>query len=87
MGRQRGPYDPEYPVGTLVEILDHESLARFRDSWTSHHPVSEGQLTHAGKTARVTRVGFYHGGGELYQLEGVQGLWHEGCLRLPETTS
>lgn len=25
-------------------------------------------------------VGFYHGGDELYGLEGVPGLWHKQCL-------
>ena len=27
------------------------------------------------------RVGFYHGGDALYELEGVPGVWHEVCLR------
>jgi hypothetical protein len=38
-------------------------------------------LKFADKIAKVKSVGFYHGGDELYELEGVLGTWHEQCLR------
>jgi hypothetical protein len=38
-------------------------------------------LKFAAKVAKVKSVGFYHGGGVLYQLKGVPGTWHEQCLR------
>jgi hypothetical protein len=45
-----------------------------------HHPLTEDQLPYAGVQSRVVDVGFYHGGGELYRVEGVPGIWHESCL-------
>ena len=32
----------------------------------------------------VSSVGFYHGGDELYVIEGIPGVWHEVCLSLAE---
>jgi hypothetical protein len=39
-------------------------------------------LTHAGAIAEVEKLGYYHGGDELYWLKGVPGVWHEQCLSL-----
>jgi hypothetical protein len=38
-------------------------------------------LDYADRVARVESVGFYHGGDELYKLQGITGIWHEQCLR------
>jgi hypothetical protein len=38
------------------------------------------QLEYAGRIAEVESVGFYHGGDELYKLQGLPGIWHEVCL-------
>ena len=79
MGKTRG-YDEEYPVGSRVRIIDEAKLEEFRKTWKWHHPLQEDQFLHAGATAVVREVGFYHGGDELYWLEGIPGVWHEECL-------
>jgi hypothetical protein len=38
------------------------------------------QLEYAGRTAQVKDVSFFHGGDEIYTLQGVPGVWHEECL-------
>jgi hypothetical protein len=30
--------------------------------------------------AKVKEVTFFHGGDEIYALEGIPGVWHEECL-------
>jgi hypothetical protein len=55
-------------------------LETFRREWRLHHALTEEQLQFAGRGARVKDVSFYHGGAELYTLEGIPGLWHEACL-------
>jgi hypothetical protein len=80
MGRTRGPYDAEFPASTLVRIADRAVLDRFLREWKLHHPLDASQCAFAGRTARVTKVGFYHGADELYSLEGIPGLWHEQLL-------
>jgi hypothetical protein len=80
MGRNKGAYNPEFPTGTVVRIADRPQLEEFMRSWRFHHPLSEDQLGHAGKEARVVGVAFYHGGDELYEVEGAPGIWHEACL-------
>jgi hypothetical protein len=87
MGRTQGPYREEFPVGTAVRIVDAEELNAFAKSWRYHHPVTEEQFQFAGKLASVEDVSFYHGGDELYQLRGLPGLWHEGCLRAAVETA
>ena len=81
MGATRGPYSEEYPVGTTVKIVDRSTLERFRKEWKLHNPLDESQLAFADKVATVAKVGFYHGGDELYSLKGIPGIWHERCLR------
>jgi hypothetical protein len=80
MGSSRGPYQAEFPAGTVVRIADRATLERFVATWQRHHPLSTDQLAYAGWEARVQEVSFYHGGDELYSLETVPGLWHEQCL-------
>jgi hypothetical protein len=81
MGKRRGPYDADFPVGSTVRIANREVLERFLPPiWPYHHPLSPDQLALAGQTATVLDVGFYHGGDEVYQLKGLPGTWHEACL-------
>jgi hypothetical protein len=80
MGRTKGGYKAEFPVGTVVRVADRDVLDRFKREWQHHHPLTAAQLDFAGSDARVTDVSFYHGGDELYALEGVPGLWHEQLL-------
>jgi len=80
MGKSRGPYCEEYPVGTLVKIADRIFLESFIEDWKLHNKLLPEQLGYADKTGTITSVGFYHGGDELYQVDGVPGIWHECCL-------
>lgn len=84
MGILRGPLNEDFPKGSVVRIRSLAELERFRAEWKLHHPLQVGQLTFAGKTARVKEVSFYHGGDELYVLDGVPGIWHECCLENAE---
>jgi hypothetical protein len=84
MGKSRGPYNEEYPVGSTVLIGTRAALEDFQREWKWHHPLQADQLDAAGRSAKVTKVSFYHGGDELYELEGIPGIWHEQCLE-PET--
>lgn len=81
MGKTKGPYCEEFPVGTTVRIIGEQPLWRFKKSWKYHHPLQPEQLPYAGRVAVVISVMFYHGGDELYELAGIPGLWHEECLR------
>ena len=80
MGKVNGPYKADFPVGTRVRIGDRAELERFLQEWKLHNPLQVKQLEFAGRTGTVTHVGYYHGGDELYQLEGVPGVWHESSL-------
>ena len=80
MGKSKGLYQAEYPVGSRVRIASRAKLDVFRDEWKYHHPLHEGQLKFGGQSAEVSEVSFYHGGDELYSLKGIPGIWHEACL-------
>ena len=74
------PYKEKYPVGTIIRIAPSERREAFKRDWKHHHPISDEQIKAAGKADRVKKVGFYHGGDVLYELEGVPGTWHEQVL-------
>jgi hypothetical protein len=85
-GRQSGMVEPmssykeAFPKGTRVRVRHREFLQQFSRDWKFHHPLQPAQLAHAGVAARVASVCFYHGGGVLYELQDIEGLWHEACL-------
>ena len=81
MGKTKGRYNAEYAEGSLVRIADRPSLEQFKRDWRWHNPLQTEQLEFGGRLAKVKSIGFYHGGDELYELEGIPGVWHEGCLR------
>jgi len=74
MGNRCGPMKADFPPGARVRIVDRPALERFRRDWRYHHPLEPEQLTFAGAPATVNDVGFYHGGDELYSLEGIPGI-------------
>jgi hypothetical protein len=84
MGRTKGPYNAEYPVGTFVITADRATLERFLVEWQYHNKLQAEQLLFADQRARVSSVNFYHGGDEIYVLGGIPGVWHEQCLRATE---
>jgi hypothetical protein len=81
MGKIKGPYEADFPEGSLVQTADRTFLERFNAEWRHHNKIQAEQIDFAGVRARVKSVTFYHGGDELYVLEGVPGVWHEQCLR------
>jgi len=62
-------------------VAAKEQLAQFQNAWHLHHPLERSQLEYAGKESKVVSISFYHGGDELYTLEGIPGIWHECCIR------
>jgi hypothetical protein len=81
MGKSRGPYNAEYPEGSRVKIGSRLTLEEFMRSWKHHNKLQPEQLNYADQVARVESIAFYHGGDELYKLQGIPGIWHEQCLR------
>ena len=84
MGALSGQYNAEFPTGTSMIVATREALEEFRATWKFHNPLREEQLVFADAKARVASVGYYHGGDELYELEGIPGTWHACCLRVAE---
>jgi hypothetical protein len=84
MGARNGSYKADFPVGTVVRIPDRAALERFQAEWKLHNPLQVEQLDYAGATASVLKVGFYHGGDELYSLKDVPGLWHGDLFAVSE---
>jgi hypothetical protein len=82
MGKTRGPYKAEFPVGSLVKITGREALESFLLTWKLHNKLQPEQVDHADKIGKVKSVSFYHGGDELYEIEGIPGIWHEQCLEV-----
>jgi hypothetical protein len=80
MGQTRGLYSEEYPLGSFVKIAKRAVLEDFIRTWKLHNKLQPEQLDYAGKIGRIKWLGFYHGGDELYQIEGIPGTWHEQCL-------
>jgi hypothetical protein len=81
MGKTKGLYNAEFPKGSKVKTAERAFLEGFLQSWTLHNKLEPTQLEFAESVAVVASVDFYHGGDELYELEGVPGIWHEECLR------
>ena len=61
-------------MGSTVQIADRTFLKDFLKTWKFHHELEPQQSVYANKIAKVKSVGFYHGGDELYELEGVPGI-------------
>ena len=87
MGKTKGAYNAEYPVGTFVKIVDRRALEEFMRNWKLHDKLQPEQLEFASRTGKVKSCGFYHGGDELYQIEGIPGIWHEQCLEVAAKTN
>jgi hypothetical protein len=81
MGQTKGAHNAGFPAGTLVQVVSRPQLEEFMRTWRFHHPLTEDQLAYAGLLGTIADVGFYHGGDELYHLEGISGIWHEACLK------
>ncbi|MGB0036306.1 MAG: hypothetical protein WBP79_12595 [Candidatus Acidiferrales bacterium] len=80
MGKTKGRNKAEFENGSEVRIADRAFLEKFLEEGQYHHDLEPEQLDFAGKVAKVKSVEFFHGGDEVYTLEGVPGVWHEECL-------
>lgn len=80
MGRTKGLNNAEFAVGQEVRIADRSFLESFLEAGQYHNELEPEQLEYAGRVATVTNVTFFHGGDEIYALEGIPGVWHEECL-------
>ena len=80
MGKTKGVNNAEFAVGTEVRIADRAFLEKFMEAGQYHNELEPEQLEYSGRTAQVKDVSFFHGGDEIYTLQGVPGVWHEECL-------
>ena len=87
MGKTKGPYKEEFPVGSLVKVAGRDALENFMLTWKLHNRLKPEQLEHAERIGRIKSVGFYRGNDELYQIEGIPGIWHEQCLEASAKTN
>jgi hypothetical protein len=74
-------YNELYPKGSQVQIADRVFLDNFLATWKYHHKLQPEQLIYADRVAIVIGAAMYHGGDQLYTLQGIPGQWHEECLR------
>jgi hypothetical protein len=78
----------KYTPGSSVRILSRARLEELSRNSKYHFKVDGNQFAFAGQVAMVKWSGLYHGGGFVYQLDGVPGYWHEQLLepvlRLPK---
>ena len=81
MGKTKGLNQAEFETGTEVRIADRAFLEQFLEAGQYHHELEAEQLDFADRVAKVGKVEFFHGGDEIYTLEGIPGVWHEECLR------
>jgi hypothetical protein len=67
-----------------VQIADRDCHDEFKRTWRLHHPLTGEQLLFASNLGVISYVSFYHGGDELYVIDGIPGIWHEVCISLAE---
>ena len=80
MGKTKGLNVAEFEVGSEVRIADRAFLEEFLEAGQYHNELEPEQIDYASRIVKVKSVEFFHGGDEIYTLEGVPGAWHEECL-------
>jgi hypothetical protein len=80
LGKTKGLNKAEFEVGAEVRVADRAFLEKILEAGQYHNELEPEQLAFAGAVARVKSVEFFHGGDEIYMLEGIPGVWHEECL-------
>ena len=70
----------KYTQGSSVQICSRARIEEFQRSGRYRRKIEDAQLAFAGQIAMVKWSGLYEGGGFVYQLDGVPGLWHEQLL-------
>ena len=81
MGKTKGLNNAEFEVGAEVCVAGRAFLEKFLEDGQYHNELEPEQLAYADRVAKVKSVEFFHGGDEIYTLEGIPGVWHEECLR------
>jgi hypothetical protein len=80
VGKTKGLNKVEFEVGSEVRIADRAFLEDFLEAGQYHNELEVEQIEYAGRVPKVKEVTFFHGGDEIYALEGIPGVWHEECL-------
>ena len=80
MGKTKGLNVAEFEVGTQVRVADRAFLESFLEEGQYHNELEPEQIEYAGRVAKVKKIEFFHGGDEIYTLDGIPGVWHEECL-------
>jgi hypothetical protein len=80
VGKTKGLNVAEFEVGAEVRVATRAFLEKFMEEGQYHNELEPEQLAYAGKVAKVKAIEFFHGGDEIYTLEGIPGVWHEECL-------
>jgi hypothetical protein len=80
VGKTKGLNVAEFEVGAEVRVANRAFLEKFMEEGQYHNELEPEQLAYAGKVAKVKAIEFFHGGDEIYTLEGIPGVWHEECL-------
>jgi len=62
-------------MGSKARVADRATLEEFMKTWKYHHKLQPQQVEYADRVATVAKVGWYHGGDPVYQLDGIPGLW------------
>ena len=70
----------EFEVGSQVRMADRAFLESFLEAGQYHNELEPEQLDLRGSRRQGEGVEFFHGGDEIYTLEGIPGVWHEECL-------
>jgi hypothetical protein len=70
----------KYTEGSRVRICSRARIEEFVRTGRYRRKIEDQQLAFAGQMATVKWSGLYDGGGFVYQLAGVPGLWHEQLL-------
>src|SRR5687767_12181716 len=87
MGKSKGAYIAEFPVGTWVRVVELEKLKEFETNWKWHHPLEPSQKEFAGNRGQVEDVNYYHSSDELNVIKNIPCIWHEVYLELTQTTN
>jgi hypothetical protein len=80
VGKTKGLNKAEFEVGSQVRVADRSFLESFLEAGQYHNELEPEQLDYADRVTTVKAIEFFHGGDEIYTLEGIPGVWHEECL-------
>jgi hypothetical protein len=73
---------PAFLCGERVNTASLEVLREFtKDFYRLHHAVTPEQLAYADHETNIVAIEEWHGGGIIYRLKDVPGLWLEAVLR------